>query len=472
MKNIFSKIVLVTLFGMSIALTSCEKYLDIVPKGEKIPTTLQDFEALLRDEYTCQVTNVDQATILLNDRYVSSMYVNYYPLWGANYNWDESADRIKMNNSDETTYYNTYAAISSCNLIIENAASATEETEAQKKEVIAYAKVIRSMCYFVLVNYYADTYDQATAATKLSVPLITSAMVGAPSKQVTIQEMYDFIISNVKEEITAGNLPEQAMTILHPGLGAANAFLARVYLQMGNYTEALNYANKALELNDKLFDWTAYYASYQSQIEDPSSYVSSPSPFGFDYVENYNYRHGRTYYYANEQNLLVERAAGFEAGDARFAARWKHYTVGSESYYKSTTSGFFNYGGMTTVEVYLIKAECLARAGQYSAAMDVLNTVRKTRILASNYADLTASTEKQAIEYVRRTKDNELIMSIVPFADARRFNKEGTYARTLTKVVDGATHTLSPTSHLWTMPFPMGAIKNPGNGTITQNVDR
>ena len=35
-----------------INLTSCNDYLDIVPKGNKIPTTLADFEALLRDEYT------------------------------------------------------------------------------------------------------------------------------------------------------------------------------------------------------------------------------------------------------------------------------------------------------------------------------------------------------------------------------------------------------------------------------------
>jgi tetratricopeptide (TPR) repeat protein len=284
--------------------------------------------------------------------------------------------------------------------------------------------------------------------------------------------MYDFIIDNVKEVIDAGYLPEQGMTILHPSLGAANAFLARVYLQMGNYTEALNYANKALEKNNKLYDWTAYYDAHKSQIENPSSYVKTPSPFGFDYVENYNFRHGPTYYYSSESNIRVDRASRFEPGDARFAARWKTYTLGENTYYRGTTTGFHNFGGMTTVEVYLIKAECLARAGQYSASMDLLNTVRKTRILASNYVDLTASTEKQAIDYIRRTKDNELIESIIPFADARRFNKEGTYARTLTKVVDGVTLTLTPTSHLWTMPFPMGAIKNPGNGMITQNVDR
>lgn len=472
MKNIFSRIVLVTLFGMSIGLTSCEEYLSIVPKGEKIPTTLQDFEALLRDEYTCQMTNITQANNLLNDAYVSSSTLSYYPLYEANYNWDETVDRIKLNNSDETTYYNLYAAISSCNLIIENAPTATEATEAQKNEVIAYAKVIRSMCYFVLVNFYADTYDAATADSKLGVPLITNANIGASYQQVTIQAMYDFIIENVKEPMEAGYLPEKGTTILHPGMGTANAFLARVYLQMGNYTEALDYAEKALQMNDELYDWTAYYTANQAQIEDPATYVAMPSPFGFDYVENYNYRHGPSDYYRAESGITTDRAERFEEGDARFAARWKIYTLGENTYYKSTTAGFFNFGGMTTVEVYLIKAECKARAGQYAEAMELLNAVRKTRILPDSYADLSAATEREAIEYIRRTKDNELIASIVPFADARRFNLEGTYSRTLTKEVDGATRTLSPSSHLWTMPFPMGAIKNPGNGSITQNVDK
>ena len=73
---------------------------------------------------------------------------------------------------------------------------------------------------------------------------------------------------------------------------------------------------------------------------------------------------------------------------------------------------------------------------------------------------------------IRRTKDNELIFSIVPFADARRFNQEGTYARTMTKTYEGETYTLRPDSHLWTMPFPAGAINNPGNGSIQQNVSK
>ena len=41
-------------------------------------------------------------------------------------------------------------------------------------------------------------------------------------------------IKDVKEAIQQG-LPQQSRTVIHPNLGAAHAFLARVYLQMANY---------------------------------------------------------------------------------------------------------------------------------------------------------------------------------------------------------------------------------------------
>ena len=65
-----------------------------------------------------------------------------------------------------------------------------------------------------------------------------------------------------------------------------------------------------------------------------------------------------------------------------------------------------------------------------------------------------------------------MILTIVPFCDARRLNLEPAHARTLTKSENGQTFSLSPTSHLWVMPFPQGAVSNSGNGTVTQNVER
>ena len=122
--------------------------------------------------------------------------------------------------------------------------------------------------------------------------------------------------------------------------------------------------------------------------------------------------------------------------------------------------------------MYLIKAECQARQNDVPGAMNTLNAVRVKRILPQFYTALSATTVQDAVKLIQRTKENELILGITPFADMRRLNKDPDYARTLTKKENGASLSLSPNSHLWTMPFPQGAIKNPGNGTITQNVNK
>ncbi|WP_442587666.1 RagB/SusD family nutrient uptake outer membrane protein [Pedobacter sp. AW31-3R] len=469
-RKLFLNTIKISALALLIGFSGCKKFLDVLPVGQKIPTTFEDYEALIRDEYGNQRTFVTQARLLLNDKFETVANLNYYPLWTANYNWDETANRVTLNNNDESTYYVSYAGISTSNLIIEHASETTEATDAQRNELIGQAKVLRAFNYYILANYYADTYEEANAGTKLSVPLILSANIGAPHTQVSIKELYDFMLQDIDQAMPV--LKATSATVLHPNLGSANALKARIFLQMGKYTEALAAANEALKYNDKLFDWNAFYAANKAQIEEPGVYNNSTSPMGFNFVENYYFRHGESNYAGRESAVRTDRATRFETGDSRFASRWKLRTVGADTYYTSITTGYFNAGGLTTTEVYLIKAECQARLNDVSGAMATLNAVRVTRVFAANYSPLTATTTQQAVKLIQRTKANEMIMSIVPFADARRLNKDPEYATTRTKTENGKALSLSPGSHLWTMPFPLGAVKNPGNGTIQQNVDK
>lgn len=470
MKTKINKLFLGSCLILLACLCSCDDYLSNVPKGEKIPTTLTDFSVMLADEYSNCREDVTQAIILLNDRYVTDSYLSYYELWKANYFWDESADRIVMNKSDETTYYNGYNGISTANLIIENAPDATDATDAQRAQAIAQAKILRAMKYFTLVNYYSKTYNASTAATDGGVPLITSAAVGASYTQPSVQEIYDFILQNINEALPA--LPEEALNVLYASKGSAHAFAARVYLQMGNYQEALANANEALRRNDKLFDWVAFYNDNASVLAVPDVYQTITSPMGFEYVENYSFCHGSSSNSGNDIQMREDRGGRFEQGDAHFMSRWKIRTMAGATYYNTNLRGYFNRGGMTTTEVYLIQAECLARTGKVAEAMEILNKVRQKRILPEYYQPLTASSADAAIDLIVKTKDDALVQTIVPFCDIRRLNLEPAHARTLTKTEDGKNYSLSPTSHMWVMPFPQGAVANHGNGTVTQNVER
>lgn len=475
MRTLFSRNIKILAAILLVAFSSCKKFIDVPPTGQKIPTTFADYEAFMRNEYDNHTTNVNNANLLLNDRFETMANLNYSPLAAVNYNWDENTNRIALNNADETTYYSSYLTISNSNLLIENVPNATEGTEAQKAELIGQAKILRSIAYYTLANYYADPYEASNAATKRSVPLITSANIDAPHKQVSIQEIYDFMLQGIEEAIPV--LKPTSATVLHPNLGSAHALKARIYLTMGRYEDALKAANEALKYNDELFDWTEYYAQYKSRIEAVNDdnepvYNLNASPMGFNYTETYYFRHGISSNPGREHAIRTDRATRFETGDAAFASRWRLRTVGADTYYYSITNGFFNHGGLTTTEVYLIKAECQARLNNVPAAMTTLNTVRSKRIFAAQYTPLTANSTVDAVQLIQRTKSNALIFGIVPFADRRRLNKDVNYATTLTKTEGGQTKTLSPTSHLWTMPFPLGAIKNPGNGTLEQNVNK
>lgn len=460
----------VALMAGASLLTACSDYLDNVPKGKKIPTSLSDFTELMADEYTNHREDVTQASILLNDRYVSQSSLSYYPLWKANYLWDTSIDRVKENKSDETTYYNGYAGISTANLILENVAGATDASDAEKAVATAQARFLRASRYLTLVNYYSRPYNASTAATDGGVPVITSANVGAAFTQESVQGVYDFILADLTAAIA--DLPEKSANVLYANKAAGYALLARTYLTMGNYTDALTAANEALSRNDSLFDWTQYYEKNKSVITQEGSYQRITSPMGHDWCENYYFCHGSTSYSSTESQVSEWRAARFEQGDAMFACRWKKRTVGADTYYQGLLSGFFNKGGLTTTEMWLIKAECLARQGDIAGAMDIVNKVRAKHILPADYKNLTATTTAEAVKAVMEVKSNALIQTIVPFMDRRRWNLDSQYAETFTKTEDGTTCTLAPDSYMWVMPFPQGAIDNAGNGTITQNVEK
>ena len=166
------------------------------------------------------------------------------------------------------------------------------------------------------------------------------------------------------------------------------------------------------------------------------------------------------------------RGQQVEKGDVQFASRFKLRTVGSETYYDRILSGYFNKGGITTTEVWLIKAECLVRTGDIAGGLKILNDVRAKRILASEYHDITASSETEAVKAIIRTKSDALIQTIVPFMDRRRLNLDAATAETLTREEGGKTYSITPDSYMWTMPFPQGALENSGNGSFTQNVEK
>ncbi|HEX8529150.1 MAG TPA: RagB/SusD family nutrient uptake outer membrane protein, partial [Cytophagales bacterium] len=124
-----------------------------------------------------------------------------------------------------------YRVIHQANVVIENAPKATENvTEALKNRVIGEARFLRGWAYFELVSGWGG------------VPLSTS-VVTTPSQskgRASEDEVYAQVIDDLSAAIAS--LPPKSdysdEEIGRASRGAAQAMLARVYLQRGQYADA------------------------------------------------------------------------------------------------------------------------------------------------------------------------------------------------------------------------------------------
>jgi starch-binding outer membrane protein, SusD/RagB family len=127
-----------------------------------------------------------------------------------------------------------------------------------------------------------------------------------------------------------------------------------------------------------------------------------------------------------------------------------------------------HFAGVATNELYLIKAECLARAGDATAAMTALNTLLQKRWKTGTFTALTAADANDALVKILEHRRKELPFTAqLRWEDLRRLNKDTQFAKTLVKVLSGNTYTLPPNDNRWVYPIPeieirlSGIVQNP-----------
>lgn len=135
---------------------------------------------------------------------------------------DDSAIRIVSLDLDETNDYPTwlwedlYWSIGTVNDAIDKISASTKVSASAKREAIARAKFIRALDYSFLVVYFGE------------VPLRLS-VDDESTERASIDDVYAQIVKDLTE--AEADLPATTSTPVNPSKGAANALLARVYLQ-------------------------------------------------------------------------------------------------------------------------------------------------------------------------------------------------------------------------------------------------
>lgn len=465
--KILNRICLLTLLVVS---ASCGKYTDISPKGKNLLDRVSDLDLLLNHRYAGNGFDFLNQSVLVNDMYPQVTNVpnlingNVRNIPYVMVTYDETIDRVALTATDNP-YDRLYPVITNvANIVLENVDQASGDRQlAQQLKAEAY--VIRAYLHYLLVNIYAKAYNPATASTDGGIPYVNDIDFETVNAKNTVQEVYDKMLTDVDAALALNALPDYPKNSMRVGKAFAHGVKARILLSMRDYEGALSAAETALTLNSTLEDhrpflpaptgqglpvardgvnaadnlFHAYFGelwplTFTPSLEIVNQYFEEGNII-MDHTSTYNYVYGYAF-------------SGLEGVPAFFASNYKQ-----------------NSAGMTTSDLFLIKAESLIRTGRVPEGIEVLNYIRQHRIYP--YTAIGASDEGEAMQYLKKLARIEFLYTWRNFVDIKRWNTESNYAETITRTVNGVTYTLRPDSPLWIFPFPMSATDF--NHTLTQN---
>ncbi len=449
--------------------TSCNKFLDVEPKGKVIPTTLDDFIALLSDPYITRTSNnthyfTDE--IKLPDAYRAA--ASGYPGSGPVKAYDFEAELYDVSEVDKDWDY-AYKTIYATNSVLSGLENNTETNQAKRNQAKGEALVHRAYTYLTLVNEYAKHYS-SSADVDMGVPLNLKVDINALSARATVKALYTQIEKDLLE--AADILPATSNYNTRPNKAAAYGTLARMYLYMGNWAKTEEYASKALAINSFIYDFNNFLPTSSpstitgypgSSIDKKHIVLLKFGLFGGGYDYNYLYSDEQYDFFnpvegPNKDNVNDLR----QLFGSTSKSAWGTIIVGGKGISETAGPYDYNNSGITTQELILTRAEALARLDKTDLALDDLNTLRKNRIPKGKYADLTAATPADALNLVLRERRIELAFSGLRLADIKRLNLEGRAIR-----VTHGNKTLEPNSPRFVLPIPSKVISL--NNNIIQN---
>jgi len=441
-----------------VMLTGCNDFLDIKPKGEKIPTTVSDYETLLNYESVQKVSDTypayltddvflpdvaeGTATPGLNsvDQSIRNLYLFKKEVFG-----DAQDDGFWFASYNRIYYYNT---------VIDNIMNADGSDEQQKLSIRAEALISRALEYLYLVNGYAKYYDVRTAESDPGVPLILDEDISKKNLvRASVKDVYAQILSDLQTALP--NLPVQAKgNAFRASKAAGYGVLAKMYLYMGNYAEALKAANEVLEINNSLLDLKKY-----AVVKAQSSIGRTNVPQDIDNPENI-YIKFAPYVYGLSSKVYGsdELISLFSEDDMRlqvyFTKNFRNIPTDKYVWAPYLRANL----AVSSPEIYLIAAECEAREGSIERAIALINKLRDNRI--KNNTDIVATDRNDALQKVLEERRRELAMSgMVRYIDLKRLNQESQFAKTVTHVTGEGTFSLEPNSPLYVLPIPAKVMR-------------
>ena len=430
----------------SFAIMSCKKYLDEKPlQSTVIPKTLNDLQALLDNISRVNMqTTTDLLEAVSDNYYLNTSDWQSLPLSERlNYIWDKDAEHF---DSWRQPYI---GPIYYSNVVLDliNTVTFNKSDNNLSNNIKGDALFYRSFAFERLAQLYCRPYS-STANTDLGIVLKLNSNIAEPLKRATVQQTYDQIINDLKA--ASELLPDSVAYPTRPNKAAAYGTLARVYLSMRDYGNGGRYADLCLQKQNQLMDYNNYVSTNFPRFNKEMIYYDNPLYLGI--IDNYIAKIDSSLYQSYTNNDLRKSIFFQDNGDGTF---------GFQGSYIPEYANFVPFDGINTDEIYLIRAECYARAGNINAAMTDLNTLMITRWKSGAFVPFTAIDKTTALNTILTERRKELLFRNLRWSDIRRLNIEGANI-TLKRIVNGITYTLPPNGVRSVMLIPQQVVSFSG----------
>jgi len=330
--------------------------------------------------------------------------------------------------------------------------------QAQWNMLKGWALFCRAYAFFNITELFAQPYDSASAATDLGIPIRLGPDINVKTMRSNLQASYAQILSDLQQ--AEGLLPTviPARNLNRPSRPAVLALFARIYLSVGDYKNAGLYADSALQTYSFLLDYNTVLPGY-FPIGDTMAEILYQS--NLPQPGNGNMLEGIICGCIIDSNLL----ASYDSNDLRPSVYFLKQQSGTYTLKGSYSGLVYPFSGLATDELYLIRAECSARAGDTANALNDLNILLTHRWVAGTFTPYPIQSATEALDTILVERRKELAFRGIRWSDLRRLNKEG-WNITLTRNLNGVMYTLAPNSELYTLPIPPDVIDFSG---IQQN---
>lgn len=441
----------ITLIGLFLVFVSCGKeFLDIKRNANQVvPSEISDYQAILDRN---SIMN-GSPPILLGFIGADEFMVSSAILKGLSYPHERNAYKWAADVYEGREFYdwnNAYQRILYANMAldVEKIKPSIYEQEAWNN-VKGSAHFFRAYNYYHLAQIFCKAYDSASARSDLGLPLRTDYDITVKYKRSSLQEVYEFIISDLEASLDL--LPVSGINKFQASKSQVYMMLAKVYLQMGDYEKAYQNSVDALAIHNELIDFNLIDLGKNYSFANDYAKANTEVLF-YNWLNVAIISEPRV-------NFDTDLLTLYEHGDLRRSVYFKKTTDQRVVFKGSYSSNLGYFTGLATNELWLIRSETAIRTGRIQDAESSLNHLLDHRYKKGSFIPYTFKNIGEALKTILIERRKELFMRGTRWEDLKRLNKEPEFATTLVREIEGVKYDLPPNDPRWVWPIPDNEVE-------------